>query len=58
MEWTDDHKGLMVSRHEAALIMDSVTVSHPLTRALALQVARLVPLGPADLTCYCRKTFR
>ncbi len=45
----DDHKGLMVSRHEAALIMDSVTVSHPLTRDL--QVARLVPLGPADVTC-------
>jgi len=42
MEWTDDYKCLMVSRHEAALIMDSVTVSHPLTRDLALQVASLV----------------
>jgi len=51
MEWTDDHKCLMVSRHEAALLMDSVTVSHPLTRDLALKVARLVPLGPADVTC-------
>jgi len=49
MEWTDDHKCLMVSRHEAALIMDSVKVSHPLTRDL--KVASLVPLGPADLTC-------